>query len=191
MENKYVESGMSTVNYQEERGDFDEPETPTIEKLAEQQLAEMDEKDAMKLVTPIRQIWTRAQTETLKVDKITSMEVKLVATDKELQKMALQKRILESRMNERLNKILNRSRGLPYQVSEKGVRVNLKLYNLTQLRECCGKKGLDFEADLFNMIGYIRPVSKAMTAEGAIPVIKPILEKCHTGPLDGGVDNEM
>jgi len=172
-----MEPGMSTVNYEEERGDFDEPEKPSIEKLAEQQLAELDEKEAMKLVTPLRQNWTRAQTEILKVDKITTMEVKVVAGDKELQKMALQKRILESRIMKRVDKLLNDGRGLPYQVSEKGIRVDLEKYNLDCLRKCCNKKGFDFEQDLFNMIGYIRPISKAMTTEGAIPVIKPILEK--------------
>jgi len=41
------------------------------------------------------------------------------------------------------------------------------------------KKGFDFEQDLFNMIGYIRPISKAMTAEGAIPVIKPVLKSAY------------
>jgi hypothetical protein len=49
------------------------------------------------------------------------------------------------------------------------------------LQEYCNKKGLDFERDTFNMIGYIRPISKAMTTEGAIFVIKPILEKCFIG----------
>jgi len=154
-----------------------EQEVKTVEKLAEEKLEMMDEKEAMKLVTPLRQNWTRAQTETLKVDKITTMEVKVVAGDKELQKMALQKRILESRIMERLDKLLSDGRGLPYQVSEKGVRIDLEKYNLDCLRKCCNKKGFDFEQDLFNMIGYIRPISKGMTAEGAIPVIKPILER--------------
>nr|WP_319372487.1 hypothetical protein [uncultured Methanobacterium sp.] len=148
----------------------------TVEDLAEEQLANLDEKKAMQLVTPLRQTWTRAQTETLKVDKITTMETKLVAGDRELQKMALQKRILEGRIMERINKILKENRNLPYQVSEKGVRVDLEKYDLATLRKCCNKKGFDFEQDLFNMIGYIRPIGKGMTAEGAIPVIKPILE---------------
>lgn len=149
----------------------------TVEELAKEQLDGMDEKDAMKLVTPLRTNWTRAQTETLKVDKITTMETKLVAGDKELQKMALQKRILESRIMTRINKILSENRNLPYQVSEKGVRVDLEKYDLATLQKCCGKKGLDFEPDLFNQLAYIRPVSKAMTVEGAIPVIKPVLER--------------
>ncbi|KAF5037399.1 hypothetical protein DSECCO2_565110 [anaerobic digester metagenome] len=131
----------------------------------------------MKLVTPIRQTWTRAQTKTLKIDKITTMETKLIATDKELQIMALEKRILEARMFDRVNMLLGSDRGLPYQVSEKGVRVDLEKYDLATLQKCCNKQGLDFEQDLFNMIAYIRPVSKAMTAEGVIPVIKPILER--------------
>lgn len=149
----------------------------TVEELAKEQLEGMDEKEAMKLVTPLRTNWTRAQTETLKVDKITTMETNLVAGDRELQKMALQKRILESRIMTRINKILKDNRNLPYQVSEKGVRVDLEKYDLATLQKCCGKKGLDFEPDLFNQLAYIRPVSKAMTVEGAIPVIKPVLER--------------
>ena len=154
----------------------------TVEELAKEQLVGLDEKDAMKLVTPLRQTWTRAQTVTLKVDKITSMETKLVAGDRELQKMALQKRILEGRIMDRINRILKENRNLPYQVSEKGVRVDLEKYDLATLRKCCNEKGFDFEQDLFNMIGYIRPISKGMTAEGAIPVIKPILETAYLVP---------
>lgn len=171
-----MEPGMSTVNYQEKRGDFDEPETPTIEYLAEEQLAKMDEKAAAKLVTPLRSTWTRSQTVTMKVDTITKMEVNLVAGDNELQKLAIQKRLIENRIMDRIDEILNDYRELPYQVSENGARIDLEKYDVPQLKLCCPKKGLDLELDLFNMVGYLRPISKGMTTEGAIPVIKDVLK---------------
>jgi len=148
----------------------------SIEKLAEKELATMDEKAAAKLVTPLRQNWTRGQTITLKVDTITKMEVNLVAGDPELQKLAIQKRLIDNKVMNRINEILHTSREIPYQVSEKGVRVEFDHYDVARLKLCCPKKGLDFEVDLLNMVGYIRPISKGMTTEGAIPVIQDVLK---------------
>ena len=148
----------------------------SIEKLAEEKLATMDEKAAAKLVTPLRSTWTRSQTITLKVDTITKMEVNLVAGDKELQKLAITKRLIDNRIMDRIDEILKDYRELPYQVSEKGARIDLEKYDVPRLKLCCPKKGLDFELDIFNMVGYLRPVSKGMTTEGAIPVIKDVLQ---------------
>lgn len=74
--------------------------------------------------------------------------------------MALQKRILEGKIMDRIDEILSGDRSIPYQVSEKGVRVDLEKYDLATLQKCCNKKGFDFEQDLFNMIGYIRPTNQ-------------------------------
>ena len=148
----------------------------SLDDLAEEKLATMDEKAAAKLVTPLRQNWTRGQTITLKVDTITKMEVNLVAGDKELQKLAIQKRLIDNKVMNRINEILHTSRQIPYQVSEKGARIDLEGYDVARLKLCCPKKGLDFEVDLLNMVGYIRPISKGMTTEGAIPVIQDVLK---------------
>ena len=107
---------------------------------------------------------------------VTKMEVNLVAGDRELQKLAIQKRLIDNRIMNRIDQILNDYRELPYQVSEKGARIDLEKYDVPRLKLCCPKKGLDFEVDLFNMIGYLRPISKGMTTEGAIPVIKDVLK---------------
>lgn len=160
----------------------------SVEELAEKQLAEMDEKKAKQLTTPLRSAWSRAQTITMKVDKITGVEMDLVASDRELQKLALEKRIIEARIQERITKILKNKRVLPYQVSEKGVLIELDNYNLPGVRVACGTQDLIFEEDTFTGVGYIRPNSKR-TAESAMPVIKPILENNFKlndgGNLDG------
>jgi hypothetical protein len=171
-----MEPGMSTVNYQEERGDFDEPENPSIENLAEQQLAEMDEKKAKQLTTPLRQNWSRAQVVAMKIDKIVGMETDLVATDKELQKLALQKKIIEGRISDRIDEILKNRRVIPYQISEKGVRIDLSMYDIPAIRDCCEKQGFEFDEDFYNNFGYIRPIG-GQRVENAVHLIRPILEK--------------
>jgi len=151
----------------------------SIEDLAKEKLAEMKESEVKKLLTPLRSTWTGAQVETLKVDKITTMEIDSIVKDEDLQKLAIQKRIIDQKITARIDEILKEGRTVPYQVSEKGVRIEMDQYNLLQLAEICPEKGLIMQTDPYSGKAYIKPASKGMTTEGAIPVIKPLLESAY------------
>lgn len=154
-----------------------ENQAETIEFLASAKLAEMDEKDVQKLVSKERSSWSRGQVETLKIDRITTIEAKALNENQKIKKLAVMREIVDKLLKNEISRHLHQLRGVPYQVSERGIRVPLLQYNRSKLIESCKEKGFEFNQDLSNLIGYISVPGKKNPGN-MIPVIKPVLEEC-------------
>jgi len=106
-------------------------------------------------------------------------EILLCNGDPELGKLMIQRKLVNNRILERIDEIISTKRQVPYKVTQgKGVRINLNNFNLALLGKCCDKNNLEFEQDIFNCIGYIRPLSKGRTVGDMLPEIENFLKKC-------------
>lgn len=148
----------------------------TVVDIARQKLESMDSGDVGKLITQGKSGWTRGQNVTMRVDRFAGNEKDLFQGDDELIELLVLKQVIEQKITERMNTILSKSRGLPYQISDRGIRIHMSAYDMEKLKKGLNKAGLDFEPDYYNEVAYIKPISKYKGVEGSLPEIKPILE---------------
>lgn len=148
----------------------------SLEIIARRKLETMEAADVRKLITSGKSTWTRGQNVTTKVDKIAKNEADLFSGDDELIELLVTEQVVKEQIRQRMNTIISKSRGTPYQISDRGIRIHLSDYDQGKLKIGLNKAGLDFEPDYYNEVAYIKPISKFKGVEGSLPDIRPILE---------------
>jgi len=148
----------------------------SLEIIARKKLETMEAGDVRRLITMGKSTWTRGQNVTTKMDRIAKNEADLFQGDDELIELLVMEQVVKEKIRKRMNTILARSRSLPYQISDRGIRIHFSDYDMEKLKLGLNKVGLDFEPDYYNEVAYIKPISKFKGVEGSLPEIKPILE---------------
>jgi len=148
----------------------------SLEIIARKKLETMEAGDIRRLITMGKSSWSRGQNMTTKIDKIAKNEADLFQGDDELIELLVLEQVVKEKIRTRMNNIISKFRVLPYQISDRGIRIHLEDYNQELLQKAMSKADLDFEPDYYNEVAYIKPISKFKTAEGSLSDIIPVLE---------------
>jgi hypothetical protein len=167
------------LSKKEVKGEWDyNPKTPTLEEEAQKCLELMEAGEVKSLLSSGRSSWTRGQTESVKTDKILRNEIDLLTGDEELTLLLVQEQIIKQRKNRRIRSILDKARPVPYQMSSRGVRINIEDYDFQALPELCNKARWDLIPYHYEGVAYLKPISRGKSAEGSLSEIIPVLEGC-------------